>query len=146
MLDKLKKFNSISFLVEGVLDDEINGEVNPHKEEMQKLAIDLRNQGKHVFLLTKYYHSKYAMSKQYDYLPDNHREGWKRVEEIANKIGLSNRDIIWSNRQTYKQLSDDPNHCHFDSSEYDTLMMRNYRTHIKTFNIKEENWYLMDKN
>jgi len=142
MLDKLKKFNSISFVVEGVLDDEINGDVNPYKGEMQKLAADLTNQGKHVFLLTKYYSSKYAMSKQYDYLPDNHKEGWKRVEEIANKIGISSHNIVWSNRQTHKQLSDDHSHCHFDSSDYDTLMLRSYRPHIKTINIKEESWQL----
>ena len=141
MLDKLKKFNSISFVVEGVLDDEINGEMNPHKEEMQKLALELTKQGKYVFLLTKYYSAKYAQSKQFDYLPDNHKEGWRRVEEIANKIGISSRNIIWSNHQTYKQLSDDPNHCHFDSSEYDILMMKNYRPYTKTVNIKE-NWQL----
>lgn len=142
MLDKLKKFNSISFVVEGVLDDEINGEINPHKEEMQNLALNLTKQGKYVFLLTKYYSAKYAQSKQFDYLPDNHKEGWRRVEEIANKIGISSRNIVWSNHQTHKQLSDDPNHCHFDSSDYDTLMMRSYRPHIKTINIKEENWQL----
>jgi hypothetical protein len=142
MLDKLKKFNSISFIVEGVLDDEINGEINPIKEEMQKLALELTKQGKYVYILTKYYSSKYAMTKQFDYLPDNHKEGWRRVEEIAYKIGITNNSIVWSNRQTYKQLSDDPNHCHFDSSNYDTLMLRSYRTHIKTINIKEENWQL----
>lgn len=139
MLDKLKKFNSFSFVAEGVLDDEINGEVNPLKEEMQNLALELTKQGKYVFIITKYYSSKYAQSKQYDYLPDNHKDGWKRVEEIAIKIGIGQRNIVWSNRQTHKQLSDDPNHCHFDSSEYETLMLRSYRPHITTFNIKEEN-------
>ena len=103
MLDKLKKFNSISFIVEGVLDDEINGEVNPHKEEMQKLATDLARQGKYVFLLTKYYSAKYALSKQYEHLSDRQKEGYKRVEEISNKIGIGTRNIVWSNNQTYKQ-------------------------------------------
>jgi hypothetical protein len=142
MLNKLKKFNSFSFVFEGVLDDEIDGEINPHKEEMQKLASELAKQGKHVFIITKYYASKYAQSKQYDYLPDNHKNAWKRVEEISIKIGVGQRNIIWSNRQTYKQLSDDPNHCHFDSSDYEALMVRSYRPHIKTFNIKEENYQL----
>lgn len=134
MLDKLKKFDTISFALEGVLDNELDGTENPLKEEMQKICRDLVNQGKRVIIYTK----RYERSDNKHLSLDNRRE-YKQGYDLANKFGVS--DIVFTNRNNfYHYMNNDRYQCHINCSGYETELIKRFKPEVNIININQEIW------
>lgn len=139
MIENLKKYKTFSFPLDGVLIDEIDGSINPNKDEMQELVKELIKNGKQVFIITKRYDKN-------DYDPFSRKNKNKKelleeseiAEKIADKLNLDRGNIIFTNRNNYfSYFSDTDTHCHFDTSKYEIALLKEWKPSIKTFNIKE---------
>ena len=134
MLDKLKKFDTVSFALEGVLDNELDGSVNPLKDEMQTLCTNLARLGKRVIIYTK----RYERSENKHLSIENKKE-YKQGYDLANKLGVS--DIIFTNRNNFHHYMNNDNYqCHINCSGYETELIKRYNPAINTININQEIW------
>lgn len=135
MLENLKKYNTFTFVYDGILSDEIDGVINPRKEEMQKLCKDLINIGKTVYIITKRHNENYANGgSSYHLRIDESKE----VIDFARGLNIQKGNIVFTGRELYSRyLSDVDTHCHIDSSKYEIAMLNTQRPSIKTLNIKE---------
>lgn len=134
MLDKLKKYDTVSFALEGVLDNELDGTENPKKDEMQQLCRDLIKQGKRVIIYTK----RYERSDNKHLSLENKKE-YKPGYDLANKLGVS--DILFTNRNSFHHyMNNDRYQCHINCSNYETKLINHYKPDIQVININQEMW------
>ena len=149
MID-ITKFKSVSFVLEGVLTDEFNGEINPRKEEMQTLLKECLKHGKKVTIFSRRYGPD---AETYPFIgygkkPVKLTKENKIEYEIGNKlikefVDIDSVNVIYTSRYQYAGLSRGnwSNHAHFDSSDYEIIAINdNFGDLIKTFNITQENW------
>jgi len=149
MID-ITKFNSVSFVLEGVLTDEFNGETNPYKEEMQNLLKECLKHGKKVTIFSRRYGPD---AETYPFIgygkkPIKLNKENKIEHEIGDKLIKQFTDstdiyVIYTSRNQYAGFARGnwSNHAHFDSSDYEIIAINdNFGDLIKTFNITRENW------
>jgi len=134
MIDTLKKYETVSFAMEGVLTDELDGTTNPMKEEMQKLCKDLVKMGKRVIIYTK----RYERSDNKHLSIDNKKE-YKPGYDTASNLGV--QDIIFTNRTPfYHYMNNDSYQCHINCSGYESVLIKRYKPHVNIININQEMW------
>ena len=134
MLEQLKKYEVISFALEGVLDDELDGSPNPSKKEMQDLCKELSKAGKKIIIYTK----RYERSDSKHLTPANKKE-YKPGYDLAAKLGVY--DIIFTNRNAfYHYMNNDNKQVHINCSGYETVLLAKYKPGITTININKEIW------
>jgi hypothetical protein len=134
MIDKLKKYDTVSFALEGVLDNELDGTENPLREEIQKLCRDLVYMGKRVIIYTK----RYERSDNKHLSLENKKE-YKPGYDLANKLGVS--DIVFTNRNNfYHYMNNDNYQCHINCSGYETELIKRYKPAVNIININQEMW------
>lgn len=100
----------VSFDFDGTLDDEFDGEVNPQKEEIQKIAKKFVIDGYDVCIITKRYdESNKSLGKKNEYL---------EVYELAKNLGISK--IYFTNREMkFSDILRLKIDMHFENSEYE---------------------------
>ena len=134
MLEQLKKYDTISFALEGVLDDELDGSPNPMKKEMQDLCKELTKAGKRVLIYTK----RYERSENKHLTPDNKKE-YKPGYDLASALGVY--DVIFTNRNPfYHYMNNDPKQAHINCSGYETVLLSKFKPSITAININQEIW------
>lgn len=134
MLDRLKKYETISFALEGVLSEELDGSINPQKEEMQNLCKELIKLGKRVIIYTK----RYDRSDNKHLTTENKKE-YKYGYDIASSLGV--HDIIFTNRNPfYHYMNNDNKQCHINCSGYETVLMSKYKPYVTAINVNQEMW------
>ena len=145
----ITKFNTISFALEGVLTDEFNGDNNPYKEEMQNLLKECFKHDKKVTIFSRRYSPEtetyksagYSKAKKLnDKNKNEHIFSDKLIREI---IGDNTVTVIYSNREPFFYSMDSrfSNHCHFDSSDFEKVLINeNFGDLIKVFNITKDNY------
>jgi hypothetical protein len=134
MIEKLKKYETISFALEGVLDDELDGTTNPIKKEMQDLCRELIKSGKRVIIYSK----RYERSDSKHLTADNKKEN-KYGYDIAKSLGAEN--IIFTNRNPfYHYINNDNYQCHLNCSGYETVLLNKYKPNLATINVNQEMW------
>jgi hypothetical protein len=117
----LTNYEIVSFVLEGVLQDEIDGTINPYKEVMQKACIDLVKEGKKVIIYTK----------RYDYEEEEESNDISKIYEFCETLKVN--DVVFTNRNVlYSYMNNNTNHCHFNSSEYDIILINQYKRNIET--------------
>ena len=134
MIENLKNYEIVSFALEGVLTDELDGTENPLKEQMQKLCKDLVNQGKKVIIYTK----RYERSDNKHLTPNNKSE-YKEGFDFAQTLNVGN--VVFTNRNNfYHYMTNNARHCHINCSPYESLLLNKYKPSIVTININKEIW------
>ena len=134
MIEQLKKYDTISFALEGVLDDELDGSPNPLKTEMQELCKELTKSGKRVLIYTK----RYERSDNKHLTPDNKKE-YKPGYDIASALGVYG--VVFTNRNPfYHYMNNDPKQAHVNCSGYETVLLNKFKPSITVININKEIW------
>jgi phosphosulfolactate synthase (CoM biosynthesis protein A) len=133
-LNDFKKYDTISFALEGVLDKELDGSENPMQEEMQKLCRELVNNGKRVVIYTKRYERN-----DNKYLSIENKYEYKSAYELSNKLGVS--DIVFTNRNPFHYyMNNDSYQCHLNCSNYETLLIKTNKPSLAVINVNAEIW------
>ena len=129
-----KNYETIGFLLDGVLINDLDGGVNPRSEEMQELFKNLKKQGKRVYIYTKRYHQNNGNS----YISEENKLEYKVAIDIANKLNAN--DIIFMDRSNlYHYLSNDNRLLIITPSEYDKVLCEKYKNSVSVVNIKDIN-------
>ncbi len=134
MIETLKKFETISFALEGVLDDELDGTENPLKEEMREICKKLTKLGKRVIIFTK----RYERSENKNLTISNKKE-YKEGYDLAQALRVN--DIIFTSRNPfYHYINNDSKQCHINCSGYESILLNKYKPSVTTININKEIW------
>lgn len=144
MLNKFKKFDSFSFVYDGVIDDDFDGEINSQKEDIRNFITELVKLKKNIYIFTKRYSKAESESnnkKLKKILTESNRKEYLPVKEFIENYGLNHNLVIWTSRSTYYQyLGNMETHCHFDVSNYEIGLIKQHSPYITTININQENW------
>jgi hypothetical protein len=145
----LNDYTSFSFAFDGVVVDDFDGSANTKKDNIQKLITELLNKGKQVFIFTKRYSKQeveYPNKRLKKILTEDNLNEYLKVKETCENLKISTSEVIWTSRGTYYQyLGDSYSHCHFDSSEYEIVLMNNFIPKVKTVNINTDKWESNDQ-
>jgi hypothetical protein len=138
----INQYDSYSFVFDGVLSDEVNGVLNPHKDYMQKLFEELVNKNKSVYIFTKRWSEDDVYNRRSKFLPENKKQEYLAIKDFISKYPkISNNIVVYTaGNSYYSYISDNNNHCHFESSNYEKALFNTYRPSIKIININQENW------
>jgi hypothetical protein len=137
----INQYDSFSFVFDGVLVNEINGEVNPHKDEMQALLSELIKKKKTVYIFTKRWAQADYDNRRSRFLKESKKNEYMDIKEFCDKFAINHNNVVYTiGNSYYSYISDNIKHCHFESSNYEKLLLSNYRPNMKVININEENW------
>lgn len=132
---KENKITKVSFDFDGTLNEHFSGESNPHKDEVQKLLVELfNNESFDVYIITRRFG------------PENSEKGninehnlvfellnFLDIEIFKEKIIFTNRDYKFS---TINALGID---IHFDDDYLEHDLIKRF-TNCKSFNVQKESW------
>jgi hypothetical protein len=136
----INQYDSFSFAFDGVLADEIDGKLNTHKDEMQALLSELISKNKTVYIFTKRWSQYDYDSRRSKFLKETKKNEYIPIKDFCEKYKINENNVVYTlGNSYYSYISDNSKHCHFESSNYEKVLLSNYRPNMKVININE-NW------
>ena len=137
----INQYDSFSFVFDGVLTDEIDGKINPYKDEMQALFLELIAKKKSVYIFTKRWSQNDYDNRRSKFLKETKKNEYLPIKDFCDKHNINENNVVYTlGNSYYSYISDNDKHCHFESSNYEKTLFSSYKPKMKVINIKEENW------
>lgn len=123
----------ISFDFDGTLVDDFYGEYNGQKEEIQKICMDLIDNGHEVYIVTKRFGEEYKdMGKRNEHV---------EVYELAEKLGIKKERVFFTNRHwKHEKLNALGINVHFENSEPEVDAIRLKTPNIRVVYVEDPYW------